>query len=60
MYILNQWLEGDFLGYLREWQDSVDSQEKYPSGQKRLMTLSQETIEGICITGIIISLTFRF
>ena len=46
-----QWLESKFLGYLKEWQDSVKLREGFTDGEKAMMLLSQETLEGLHITG---------
>ena len=60
-----QWLEKDFLGYLDEWEASVTERQKYTPEQKACgmrknyttaerhrMCLSQETLEGLRVTGI--------
>ncbi len=44
MYVC--WLEGDFLSYLKEWEDSVDKKED----KDRLM-IAKETRTGLCFTG---------
>lgn len=44
-----QWLEKDFLGYLQEWEDSVES--RTDGKDNSTMLLSRETIEGLHITG---------
>ena len=49
--LLMQWLETDFLGYLKEWEDSVNARTDVPDAQKPMMLLSRETIEGLHITG---------
>lgn len=46
-----QWLETDFLGYLKEWEDCVNARTDVPDAQKPMMLLSRETIEGLHITG---------
>ena len=46
-----QWLEKDFLGYLREWEENVEKRNGYSKDEKRRMTLSQETIKGLRMTG---------
>ena len=46
-----QWLENDFLGYLKEWKESVDGRPGFTKAEKAAMCLSQATIEGLHITG---------
>lgn len=47
-----QWLEDNFLGYLQEWEDSVESRNsKEDDKDNSTMLLSRETIEGLRITG---------
>ena len=41
-----------FLGYLEEWQNSVDTRTTFTKGQKKMMCLSRETLDGLKITGI--------
>ena len=48
---LFQWLEQDFLGYLKEWEESVEGREGFSAAEKAMMLLSRETIEGLNITG---------
>ena len=47
-----QWLEKDFLGYLDEWEASVRAREGFTKAEKKSMTLSKETLEGLRLTGI--------
>ena len=47
-----QWLEEDFLGYLKEWEKSVKGRKGFNDAEKNMMMLSQETLEGLQITGI--------
>ena len=47
-----QWLENDFLGYLREWEESIEQRDGYSKDDKRRMTLSQETMRGLRMTGM--------
>lgn len=49
-----QWLENDFLGYLKEWKDSVDARTDVPKAEKPTMLLSRETQEGLHITGTLL------
>lgn len=48
---LMQWLEEDFVDYLKEWEDSVHSRQDVTDTEKTKMMLSWETIEGLQITG---------
>ena len=45
-------LEKDFLGYLKVLKKSVDERSGFDVGEKALMCLSSETVEGLHITGI--------
>lgn len=51
MVINFQWLQESFLGYLHEWQCSIDGREDFSKGQKNMMCLSKETLDGLKITG---------
>ena len=46
-----QWLEGEFLEYLKQWEDKV-SETEYSPQVKKAMCLSPETLQGIKMTGI--------
>lgn len=46
-----QWLEEEFLPYLDAWEKSVKEREGLSDAQKKRMTLSQETLLGLRITG---------
>ena len=46
-----QWLKKNFLGYLDEWQRSVEQREGFTTAQKQMMCLSKETLTGLKITG---------
>ena len=48
--ILIQWLEEKFLGYLAEWERSVNERKGFTDAEKVSMLLSRETIEGLQIT----------
>ena len=50
MYTL-QWLEEEFLKYIDDWESMVMQLEQVPSAERRKMCLSEETIEGLRITG---------
>lgn len=39
------------MGYLDTWNQSVESQEGFTTAQKQMMLLSQETLEGLRMTG---------
>ena len=49
LQLLLQWLENDFLAYLQVWEDSVKD---FPANERKKMMLSQETLEGLRITGV--------
>ena len=51
LYCHEQWLEDEFLGYLDEWKNYVNSDKSLSSADKARMMLSRETLEGITITG---------
>ena len=51
VHVYMQWLEKDFLQYLADWKASVESRPGFTRGEKALMCLSKETIEGLHITG---------
>lgn len=46
-----QWLEEEFLPYLKEWEDSVARRPGFSKAQMKRMLLSAETLLGIRITG---------
>ena len=48
--VLLQWLEEDFLGYLTEWESAVKDS-GHTASERRKITLSEETLDGIKITG---------
>lgn len=48
--ILLQWLENDFLSYLKEWDESVSAKDLSASDMAR-MCISRETLEGLRFTG---------
>ena len=51
LYHFSQWLEGDFLTYLADWESAVKSSD-HTALEKRKMCLSDETLQGIRMTGI--------
>lgn len=53
MYIVHyniQWLEEEFLDYLDEWDTEVKGRPGFTDCEEK-MTLSQETLEGLRMTG---------
>jgi hypothetical protein len=44
-------LKDEFLGYLDNWSNSVDALSAIPPKQKLKMKLSQQTTEGLKMTG---------
>ena len=48
-FLINQWLDVDFFRYMDDWQEDVRCTVR-PASEKRKMTLSDETIEGLQIT----------
>ena len=48
---LHQWLEQDFIGYLDEWEQSVQTCTDCTCTQKTQMCLSREMLEGWQTTG---------
>ena len=51
MYVF-QWLQYDFLGYLRSWEQSVATQMSLTQSERNRMLLSRETSDGLKLTGI--------
>ena len=49
-----QWLEDRFLGYLKEWDKSVRDRKGFTAAEMKMMCLSDETLNGLRMTGIII------
>ncbi|XP_065909327.1 uncharacterized protein [Dysidea avara] len=45
-----EWLKVELLGYIEEWKSCVSKKEGFNATQKKMMTLSEETIEGLQIT----------
>ena len=51
-----QWLQEDFMGYLQEWESSVQEREgDFTQAERNKMQLSHETLQGLKITGILIA-----
>ena len=55
-----QWLEEDFLGYLKKWEESVAQRPKLSKtkGEKSKMLLSSATRKGLNLTGILRHIIF--
>ena len=51
-YTLLQWLEKDFLGYLAEWDEMMQGREDFTAAEKKKMTLSKDTLDGLHMTGV--------
>lgn len=49
--LIIKWLETDFLGYLDEWEISVQGRKGFTAAERKKMRLSDETLEGLRITG---------
>ena len=47
-----QWLEKDFLGYLAEWDEMIQCRENFTAAEKKKMTLSKDTLDGLRMTGV--------
>ena len=52
-----QWLKDDFLQYLDEWEASADSRIELTKSDRNRLCLSRETLEGLRMTGKVISYT---
>lgn len=52
--IIVQWLEMEFLGYLSEWDGSIKGRTGFTDAERKRMRLSDETLEGLRVTGIVI------
>ena len=46
-----QWLTEEFLPYLDLWEKTVSEREGFLNAEKNMMLLSQETRDGLRITG---------
>ena len=51
---LKQWLKGDFLLYLKSWEESVSQRPNFKKGEQNKMLLSEATLNGIRMTGTLI------
>ena len=47
------------MGYLDEWEASVSAREGFTRSKKAMMTLSNETLEGLQLTGTNITMYLR-
>ena len=47
-----QWLSGDFLEYLDEWEQEISSIPGLTKSEQQRMCLSAQTREGMRITGM--------
>ena len=45
-----QWLETDFLGYLKDWENSVKLRKGFTKAEKNNMLISAETLYGLQVT----------
>lgn len=54
MIALLQWLEETFLPYLDEWGKNVFSRKGFSDEEKKRMLLSQETLDGLRMTSMIV------
>ena len=52
-----QFLRSEFLPYLKAWEDSVKSRKGFTAKEKKMMMISQETLNGIRITGRLLHCT---
>lgn len=48
---ITKWLETDFLGYLDEWDSSIEGRSGFTEAEKKKMHLSDETLNGLRMTG---------
>ncbi len=53
--VYTYWLEDTFLPYLEDWKKSVASREGFERPEKKRMLLSDETLLGFQMTGMIVS-----
>ena len=45
-----QWLDTEFLQYLKEWEAAVENRDDVTAAEKKLMILSRETLIGLKLT----------
>ena len=50
-FLLIQWLKGDFLTYLSDWENELSAIPNLPSKERQRMCISRETLQGLRITG---------
>ena len=48
-----QWIKNEFLPYLDNWEESVESRSGFTNGEKKRMMLSHETLLGLRMTGTV-------
>ena len=46
-----QWLEKEFLSYVKEWEASVERRKEFSPKDKKMMLLAEETRLGITVNG---------
>ena len=46
-----QWLKEEFLGYLSDWEESINKRDGYSDEEKAKMIISQDTLKGLRMTG---------
>ena len=49
-----QWLEEQFLGFLADWEKSVEDRKGFSKAERQKMLLSPETRLGLRMTGMIL------
>ena len=54
-----QWLTEEFLPYLYHWEETVSEREGFSNMEKNMMLLSQETRDGLRITGTVYACTYN-
>lgn len=50
---LVQWLKETFLPYLENWERQVQARRQFTAAEKKRMILSEETLLGLRMTGIV-------
>ena len=51
VFFFSAWLKRDFLGYLDEWERSVNSRDDICNADKAKLMVCKETVQGLRITG---------
>ena len=49
--VVIQWLKEEFLGYLSDWEESINKRDGYSDEEKAKMIISQDTLKGLRMTG---------